>query len=95
MERKFPYHSKNYANLSKAEKEKLSPEEKHWLINRDMNMQVSNMDSFGSFALIFIALVFFWAFSDSEIAQQVFGKSLYHQRIEREKIRLNNAMLNY
>ena len=68
MERKFPYHSKNMATLSKEQKEKLTPEEKHWIINRDMNMQVSNVDSFGSFALIFLALVCVWMFSDSEIA---------------------------
>jgi hypothetical protein len=73
----------------------LTPEEKHWIINRDMNLQVSNVDSFGSFALIILALVFLWVMSDTEIAHQVFGKSLYHQRIEREKIKLNNALLNY
>ena len=44
MDRKFPYQTKSWAKISKEEKEKLTPEEKNWIINRDMQLQTQNVD---------------------------------------------------
>lgn len=53
------------------------------------------MDGFGTLALIGLLIFVCWFFEGSDLHYEMFGKSLHKQRLEKEKITMNNILWNY
>ena len=84
IDRKYPYQTKSFSQLSEDEKTKIPQNELDLIKNRDMMRQKQNMDGFGTLALIGLLIFVCWFFEGSDLHYEMFGKSLHKQRLEKE-----------